>query len=149
LTGVGVGWIVLPLLVVADDWARALGDTHSIAPVLADGIVGGAMGLLIGAWRLGPPGLIGAIGGAIGGAALPYLAIPPMLGVTAWGVGVYGEYLPGIVAAAVAAGIGMALGARSRVPFRIRPVATVVAGLVVLALWFGFWVMWAQAARQM
>ncbi|MHB8400365.1 MAG: hypothetical protein ACYDCI_15740 [Candidatus Limnocylindrales bacterium] len=69
-----------------------------------------------------------------------------MLGVTAWGVGVYGEYLPGIVAAAVAAGIGMAMGARSRVPFRIRPVATV---LVVLALWFGFWVMWAQAARQM
>lgn len=145
LTGAGLGWIALPLLVLAGAAARGSSGTDWIAPVVAGGIVAGGTGLLIGVMRLGRTGLIGAVGGAIGGAALPYLAIPPLLGLTAWDIGVYGEYLPGMVAAAVVAGVGMGIGARSGLRVAIRPAAIVVVGLVVLALWFGFWVVVAPS----
>ena len=149
LTGGGFGLIALPLLVVADAAARGRSGTDPIVPVVADVLVGGALGLVIGAQRLDWPGLVGAFAGAIGGAALPYMAIPLLIGLAAPDLSGYGEYPPGMVAAAVAASVGMAVGTRSRLRFEIRPVVTIVAGLVVLALWFAFWVVWAQAVRQL
>jgi hypothetical protein len=50
-----------------------------------------------------------------------------------------------MVAAAVVAGVTMIIGARSGLRVAIRPVAIVVVGLVVLALWFGFWVVMAPS----
>lgn len=146
LTGVGLGWICLPLFLVADDAAR--GGTIAIEPVVVDAIFGAAVGLVIGAGRLGWPALLGVFGGAIAGAALPYLATKPVLGVTPPNLEGYGMYPPVTVAAAVAASVGMVIGARSRLRFVIRPIAIIVTGLVVLALWFGFWLVWAQAVRQ-
>ncbi len=145
LIGAGLGWIALPLLVLAAAAARGGAGSDWIAPAVAGGIVAGGTGLLIGVMHLGWHGLMGVFGGAIGGAALPYLVIPPLLGFTAWGIGVYGEYLPGMVAAAVVAGVTMIIGARSGLRVAIRSVAIVVVGLVVLALWFGFWVMVAPS----
>lgn len=139
LTGAGLGWIALPALVLAAAVAHGRSGSDWIAPALAGGIVAAGTGLLIGVMRLGWAGLIGAVGGAIAGAALPYVAIPPLLGLTAWGIGVYGDYLPGIVAAAAVAGVARSIGARSGLRVAIRPVAIVVVGLVVFALWFGFW----------
>lgn len=139
LTGAGLGWIALPLLVLAAAVAHASSGSDWIVPALAGGIVAAGTGLLIGVMRLGRGGLIGAVGGALAGAALPYVAIPPLLGLTAWDIGVYGDYLPGIVAATAVAGVGTRIGARSGLRVAIRPVAIVVVGLVVLALWFGFW----------
>lgn len=139
LTGAGLGWIALPLLVLAAAVAHGRSGTDWIAPALAGVIVAGGTGLLIGIMRLGRAGLIGAVGGVLAGAALPYVAIPPLLGLAVWDIGVYGEYLPGMVAAAAVAGAGRSIGARSGLRVAIRPAAIVVVGLVTLGLWFGFW----------
>ncbi len=80
LTGAGLGWIALPLLVLAAAAAHGRSGTDWIAPTLAGGIVAGGTGLLIAIMRLGRAGLIGAVGGVLAGAALPYVAIPPLLG---------------------------------------------------------------------
>ena len=72
-------------------------------------------------------------------ALLTYLIIPPSYGLTIWGLDVYREYLPGMVAAGVLAGIGSVVGARSGVRVSMRPVPIVTVGLIVLALWLGFW----------
>ncbi len=146
LTGVGLGWICLPLFLMADDAAR--GGMVPIEPVLLDAMFGVAVGLLIGTGRLGWPGLIGVFGGAIVGAALPYLATEPFLGITPPNLEGYGKYPPVTAVPAVAASFGMVITARSRLRFKIRPIAIVVTGFVVLALWFLFWVVWAQAVRQ-
>ncbi len=148
LTGAGLGWIILPIVVVIDGATRDYAGAESAVAVLVDAIAGASAGLLIGAYRLGLPGLTGAFGGALVGAVLPYLAIPALLGVTGPNIEGYAKYAPGMLAAAVSAGVAMGMAARSRVRFRVRPVATVVAGLVVLALWFAFWTAWAQAVRQ-
>jgi len=145
LTGVGLGWIVLPLLVLAAVAGRGKEGGDLVGPVLASAIIAGAAGMLIGAMRLGRSGLIGAVGGAFGGPALAYASIPPLLGLKVWEIGVYGEYLPGMLIAAVVASIGMGIGARSHLQVTVRPTTIVAAGLFVLVLWFGFWLVVASS----
>ena len=145
LIGVGLGWIALPLLVLAGTAAHGSTGTDWIGPVAAGGIVAAGTGLLIAGIRLGWAGLVAAIGGAISGALLPYLVVPRLLGFTIWDLSIYGEYLPGMVVAGLVAGIGTGIGARSGLRVAIRPVVIVAVGLVVLALWFGFWIVVAPS----
>ena len=137
--GVGLGWIVLPLLVLCAAAARGSGGSDQLAWFVAGGIVARGEGLLLGLGQLGPSGLAGVIGGELAAALLTYLIIPPSYGLTIWGLDVYREYLPGMVAAGVLAGIGSVVGARSGVRVSMRPVPIVTVGLIVLALWLGFW----------
>lgn len=138
LTGAGLGWIVLPLLVLCAAEARGSGSDQ-LAWVIAGGSVAAGTGLVIGLGRLGWSGLGGVIGGELVGALLTYLVIPSLHGLTIWGLGIYGEYVPGMVAAGIVAGIGTTLGARSGIRVPLRPAPIVTVGLVVFALWLGFW----------
>ncbi len=147
VAGAGLGWIVLPFLVFGDALARHAFGTESIAAVVVDGIIGVFVGVLLRASSLGWAGLAGVLGGVVSGAAMPYLAIPTLLGVTAPSLEGYGKYAPGMATAAITATVAMVIAGQSRRRFRIRPIASSVAGLAVLAVWFGFWVVWAQAVR--
>lgn len=139
LTGAGLGWIVLPLLVFCAAEARGSGGLDQLAWVIAGGSVAAGTGLFVGLGRLGWSGLGGVIGGELAGALFTYLVIPPLHGLTIWGLDIYGEYVPGMVAAGFVAGIGTTVGARSRIRVPMRPAPIVTLGLVVLALWLGFW----------
>jgi hypothetical protein len=81
--------------------------------LIALGLAAGT-GFLLGLTSLGWAGLAGAAAGAISELALPYLVVPPLLGFTIWDVGVYGEYVPGVVAAGFAAILGTSLGSVRR-----------------------------------
>ena len=78
--GASIGWVVLPVLVISDDFVRSVSVEDSAAPIVWAGIVGAAVGALTGAARIGRIGLAGAVAGALSGALVPYLVVAPLLG---------------------------------------------------------------------
>lgn len=66
----GLGWVLLPVLVIADDGSRAVGSDNALLQILVAGVVGGATGLILGVTQLGWRGLLGAIVGALSGGLL-------------------------------------------------------------------------------
>jgi hypothetical protein len=150
--GASIGWVVLPVLVITDDFVRSVNVEDSATPIVWAGIVGAAVGALTGAARLGRIGLVGAIVGALSGALLPYLVIAPLLGLGTIEAGsldhysvLFGRYGPIAIAALLGSIVG-ALGATrllARIP--VRPIPFFVAGVVVLVLWLVSWTFWALA----
>lgn len=140
--GLGLGWIALPVLVVADDGVRAMGDGDSIARILCAAIVGGAGGLVIGACRLGWPGMAGCALAALGGGLLPYLVIAPVFGVHAPGINALDQYSIVIVAAAAGLAFATILATRSALRLEIRPLLPITVGLGALVSWLVFWALW-------
>lgn len=49
----GLGWVLLPVLVIADDGSRAVGSDNALLQILVAGVVGGATGLILGVAQLG------------------------------------------------------------------------------------------------
>ncbi len=145
LAGIGVGWVVLPMVIVADDAARAYGGTESIAAVVTDALLGAIAGSVIGVSGFGGAGFVGAVGGCVVGLVVPYIVIPPLLGLHAPEVGAYGKYLAAGAATIVASAVGTAAATRSGTRISIRPVVAIVAGLIVIGLWFALLLIWAAA----
>ncbi len=145
MIGMGLGWVVLPVFVITANYARNISPGDSIALVLCAGIVGGAIGLVIGAGGLGWPGLTGVMVGALSGVLLPYLVIAPILGIHTTDVRAYDTYSSTAVGAVVGSAIGTVLATRSAFRIEIRPVLPLAVGLVVLAFWLTFWVLWELA----
>lgn len=147
VAGVGLGWVVLPFLVLGDALARHLSGPESLAPAFVDGIVGILVGLLLGVSRLGWLGLAGVFGGVVSGAALPYLLVPMLLGVGTPVLEAYAKYAPGMASAAIAATVAMVAAGRSSRRITVRPVPLFVVGLVMFALWLFVFFLLATAPR--
>ncbi len=145
LAGTGVGWVMLPLVIVADDAARAYGGTDSILPVVTDALLGAIAGSFLGVSGFGGAGFVGAVGGCGFGLVAPYIVIPPLLGLHAPEVGAYGKYLAAGAVTIVAGAGGTVAATRSGTRISIRPVVAIAAGLIVIGLWFALWLMWAVA----
>lgn len=150
--GASIGWVVLPIMVITDDVARSVGGGDSTIPVLWAVIVGAMAGALIGAARLGRIGLVGAVAGTLSGALLPYVAIAPVLGLgpteaSAFDhyAALFDHYSPIAIAAFAGAIVGALYAARSSLRIPLRPVPSLVVGLVVLAFWLMSWAFWALA----
>jgi hypothetical protein len=131
----GLGWVLLPFLVIADDGARAVGSDNALLQILVAGVVGGATGLILGVTQLGWRGLLGAIVGALSGGLLPYLIVAPLLAIQVPGVDFWGQYLIVAVAATVGSAVGVVYATRSALRVSIRPLTTIAIGLVVLVVW--------------
>jgi hypothetical protein len=142
--GIGLGWAILPVLVIADDYARYVGGGNAIAPVLSASVVGCAAGFVIGAGRLGWRGVVGTAAGSLSGGLLPYLVIAPVVGIQP-AVNAFDQYALVAVAAVAASAVGAALISRSALKVEIRPLWPLGIGLIVLAIWLAAWVFWAIA----
>jgi hypothetical protein len=144
VTGIGVAWIVAPILVLLAALARG-GEGGWVGPALVAVGLAAASGFVLGWASLGWAGLAGAVAGTIVELALPYLAVPAILGLTIWGVDVYAEYVPGAVVATAAAIVGCSFGIRRARGWTLPLGPTITAGLCVLAAWFGIWLVMGRS----
>lgn len=150
--GASVGWVALPVLAITDDVARYVSGGDSAIPIAWAGIAGAVVGALTRAAGLGRVGLVAVVAGVLSGALLPYLVIAPVLGLGTIEVGaidhysvLFGRYLPVAVAAVAGSILGSVIAARSSLRIPLRPVPSLVVGLVVLAFWLMSWAFWALA----
>lgn len=137
-----LGWVLLPILVVVDDGARAVGSDNVLWQVLAAGVVGGVAGLIVGGGRLGWSGLLGLIIGALSAGLLPYLIVAPVFAIQAPGIDLPGQYSLVAIAASAGGAICVAYASRSCFAFSIRPLAAAAVGLMMLAIWILSWLVW-------
>jgi len=140
LAGVGIGWIVTPLIVLFASAAHGTTDGSWVVPALAGGLVAAGTGFAIGSLSLGWAGFGGATVGAVIELVGAYLVVPPLLGLVGAPLGeAYGDYLPGVVGAIGVAAFGTWLGGRTPWRLTVPSWPIVLVGVVVLVCWFGFW----------
>jgi hypothetical protein len=116
-----------------------------VLPALVALGLAAATGLLLGWTACGWAGLAGAAAGAIIELALPYVVVPRLVGFPDPDLGMYGEYLPGTLLAAVAAIVGASIGTRVATGRPLPVTWVLAAGLCVLTAWFGIWLVMSRS----
>jgi hypothetical protein len=143
-TGVGLAWIVTPFLVLLAALVRGSEGGWLVPALLTLGLAA-ATGYVVGLGSLGWLALAAAGAGAMVELALPYLLVPPLLGLSIWGVDVYGGYAPVAAGTVVAAIAGCWAGIRGATGLTLPARLILTAGLVVLVTWFGIWLVMGRS----